>query len=274
MGKKCCCCISTDLLIVTCDENQATDDPYDVYVNGNYVLSVPSVNEPNPSNPNLMDYDPGQGAWIATDATIRPDTITNGSDFFPNVCDVCIDPGTFQYGTISKTGLPASIPVVLTATADANDGDWGTVAAFGLKKVGSKWEICASLYRHLRRMRSASLRHLQRRRSAGVLMAVQIHPHQLAAIVKRFGSVNVFLDRMGIDANGTPLAPRSEAQQAACLAVCHACPHLDKVRGNCSKCGCPRNQENLLTVRLATGICPLRKWPPRQTQQDGPQSQP
>lgn len=54
---------------------------------------------------------------------------------------------------------------------------------------------------------------------------------------------------------------RTEAEQAACLAVCHACDEFDPIRLRCKKCGCVKNHENLLSERLKSGNCPLGKWP-------------
>ena len=51
---------------------------------------------------------------------------------------------------------------------------------------------------------------------------------------------------------------RSDAEQAACLAICHECEHFDHGRGRCMICGCFAR----LHARLAREHCPLPepKW--------------
>jgi len=56
--------------------------------------------------------------------------------------------------------------------------------------------------------------------------------------------------------------PRSEPQQAACLAVCAPCPNWDVVK--CRLCHCLAKAPGGWAARLATGDCPEKKWPPRE----------
>lgn len=149
-GCPCCSgtsCTSTDLLIMTCNANRVTDDPYTIYLNGTEICDVPTINTCPPAC-----CSPADGAWIVTDSSITPTSITNISMMgscggFQGYCQACIDDNVFSCNTtIDVSSLLASNELVLTATANAGCGNWGMVGVWGLYQSSEgQWTVCQTL---------------------------------------------------------------------------------------------------------------------------------
>lgn len=154
-GCPCCGCVSTELLIVTCNANRITDDTYQIILNGHTICSVPSINNCTQYPPPNYGYDgaccsPADGAWITTNNTITQANITN-IDVIGNCnggsgsCQNCLDDNVFSCNTTfnKHNVLVANNELVLNATSDASCGNWGMVGVFGLAAEGAnKWKVC------------------------------------------------------------------------------------------------------------------------------------
>jgi len=75
---------------------------------------------------------------------------------------------------------------------------------------------------------------------------------------RQCGVVRYAPTAMMVRACKRPRQPRTEAEQAACLAICAACPHWNLVR--CQICPCPRTDPAAWRERLRAGQCPAGKW--------------
>jgi hypothetical protein len=63
-----------------------------------------------------------------------------------------------------------------------------------------------------------------------------------------------------------PPSPRSEAEQAACMAICrtNACGAFDGIRDACRLCGCASQRREVWQSKLRIGRCPKGLWPERE----------
>ena len=67
------------------------------------------------------------------------------------------------------------------------------------------------------------------------------------------------------------ILPRTEAEQAACEAICRTnrCGCYDPVADACRRCGCASQRREAWQGKLRVGDCPKNLWPALKEKPDG-----